>query len=221
MTALLVIKVLSILFESLSYGAINKYGKPIGWNILFYIFYFVKGLMIFVVILLLGMGWSFLRPFLKIEEKQYLLVVLTLQVIANAAYVVTVDSAPGSESWYTWSNLLHLLDFVCCILVVFPILYTIQHLKRTGNVDGKQALTVKRLIQFRELYFCLMAYIYFSRLVLPSLSTVLPFEYEWLVFFLDETSILALFIFVGYRFRPIKQNPYIHIDDQVRNILQW
>ena len=29
-------------------------GRPIGWNVLFYIFYFVKALMLFVVILLVG-----------------------------------------------------------------------------------------------------------------------------------------------------------------------
>jgi len=214
MAALVLIKTLSVFFESLSYGAINMYGKPVAWTVLFYIFYFVKGLMIFVVILLLGMGWSFLRPFLKVEEKKFLLVILTLQVVANIAFVVTSSEAPGTQSWLGWSNILHLLDFLCCVLVVFPILYTIQHLQRTGDADGKKAITINRLVQFRELYFALMGYIYFSRLVLPFIASILPYEWEWSGYFLDEFSTLCLFVFIGYRFIPRKENPYIQVNDQ-------
>lgn len=80
MTVLLVCKALSLFFEALSLSAIANLGRAIGWNVLFYIFYFVKGMLFFVVIMLIGTGWSFVKPFLNDQEKQIMMVVLPLQV---------------------------------------------------------------------------------------------------------------------------------------------
>lgn len=47
---------------------------------MYYIFAFIKGVMRFVVILLIGTGWSLLKPYLNDREKKIVLVVLALQV---------------------------------------------------------------------------------------------------------------------------------------------
>ena len=44
--------------------------------------------LLFTVIVLIGIGWSFLKPFLREKEKKVLMIVIPLQVLANLASVV-------------------------------------------------------------------------------------------------------------------------------------
>ena len=53
--------------------------------------------MFFSVIMLVGTGWSLLKPFLNIREKKILLAVLPLQVIDNIALVVMEEMSPVSK----------------------------------------------------------------------------------------------------------------------------
>jgi hypothetical protein len=64
MTILLVLKMLSVLFESVRYHYIKLTGYALGWNAVYYFFTFLKSMMLFVVILLIGTGWSLLKPYL-------------------------------------------------------------------------------------------------------------------------------------------------------------
>ena len=58
-------------------------------NVLFYIFGFFKGI---ILIVLIGTGWSFIKPNLQDKEKKVLMIVIPLQVIANVAQVVIDES---------------------------------------------------------------------------------------------------------------------------------
>lgn len=55
-------------------------GNPDGWNVAYYVFTFLRGVMFFVVIVLIGTGWSYLRPYIGENEKKILVVVIPLQV---------------------------------------------------------------------------------------------------------------------------------------------
>ena len=61
MSIVVVVKGLSLLAESIPYFTIASTGEAVGWNVLFYIFTFIKGIMMFVVLLLIGTGWSLLK----------------------------------------------------------------------------------------------------------------------------------------------------------------
>ena len=63
------------------------------------LFSFLKGVMLFVVILLIGTGWSLVKPYLNDREKKIVLVVLVLQVVDNVALVVFEETAPGSRAF--------------------------------------------------------------------------------------------------------------------------
>jgi G protein-coupled receptor 107 len=65
----------------------------------------VKGVMMFVVILLIGMGWSLMKPFLAEHDKKIMLIVIPLQVIDNIALIIVEDTAPGSQGWFAWVTL--------------------------------------------------------------------------------------------------------------------
>ena len=55
--------------------------------------------------------------------------VLSLQVLDNIAMVVLEETAPGSQGWLAWRDILHLVDIVCCCAIMFPIVWSIRHLR--------------------------------------------------------------------------------------------
>jgi len=70
MFGLLIVKMLTVLFESVRYHFLKLYGNAVFWSVLYYIFAFLKGVMLFVVILLVGTGYSFIKPFLSDRDKK-------------------------------------------------------------------------------------------------------------------------------------------------------
>jgi len=57
---------------------------------------------LFTVILLIGTGWAFLKPFLNDREKKVFMFVIPLQLFANIALIIVGESSPGSQEWVTW-----------------------------------------------------------------------------------------------------------------------
>lgn len=81
MTLCLVLKICTLFFEAFREHAVKTTGmKNDGWTIMFYIFSFLKGTLMFAVIVLIGTGWSYLKPFLTDRDKQIMLAVLVAQV---------------------------------------------------------------------------------------------------------------------------------------------
>jgi hypothetical protein len=129
MLALLTVKVLTLLFESIRYHYIATYGVSEGWSLVYYFFATLKGIMLFTVILLIGSGYSLMKNYLNANEKKVIYAVLILQVVDNIAMVVLEETAPGSETWLTWKDILHLVDILCCIAILLPIIWSIKHLR--------------------------------------------------------------------------------------------
>ena len=85
--AVLILKALNLLCEAEDKSYIKRIGSAHGWDVLFYIFGFLKGITLFMLIVLIGTGWSFLKPYLQDKEKKVLMIVIPLQVVANIAQV--------------------------------------------------------------------------------------------------------------------------------------
>lgn len=55
------------------------------------------------------------------------------------AQIVLDEMAPGSMAWLKWRNVLHVVDLVCCCSILFPIIWSIRHLRQVrGIVVQKQ-----------------------------------------------------------------------------------
>lgn len=213
MGALVFIKALDLICEAEDEYFIKSTGTPHGWDIAFYFFSFLKGVMLFVVIVLIGTGWSFLKPFLQDKDKKILMVVIPLQVFANIANVVIDETGPFAKDWTTWKQLLILVDIVCCCAVLFPIMWSIRDLKKASQTDGKAARTLVKLTLFRQYYIVLFVYIYFTRVVVYALTTVTVYKYRWVSDCAAELASLSFYVFTGYKFSPTEQNPYLAVDD--------
>ncbi|MFS7961639.1 putative transmembrane protein GPR107/GPR108 [Helianthus anomalus] len=213
MLAVLLLKALNLLCETEDKSYIKRTGTPHGWDVLFYIFSFLKGITLFTLIVLIGTGWSFLKPYLQDREKKVLMVVIPLQVVANVAQVVIDETGPFGQDSNTWRQVFLLVDIICCCAVLFPIIWSIKKLREAAMTDGKAAVNLMKLTLFRQYYVVVICYIYFTRVAVYVLETITSYRYAWTSVLAAELATLAFYVFTGYSFRPKVHNPYFAIDD--------
>lgn len=214
MLAVLIMKALNLLCETEDKSYIKKTGTAHGWDVLFYIFSFLKGITLFTLIVLIGTGWSFLKPYLQDKEKKVLMIVIPLQFIANVAQVVIDETGPFGQEYNTWKQVFLLVDVVCCCAVLFPIVWSIKNLREAATTDGKAAVNLMKLTLFRQYYIVVICYIYFTRVAVYALETITSYRYQWTSVVAAELATLAFYVFTGYNFRPKVHNPYFAIDDE-------
>jgi hypothetical protein len=153
------------------------------------------------------------KPFLGDREKRILMVVVPLQVFANIAIIVTEEEAPSTRDWFTWRDLFHLVDIICCCAILFPIVWSIKQLREASRNDGKAARTLEKLTLFRQFYVVVVVYIYFTRIVVYLLrTTTMQFEYSWVSDAADQLATLAFYVWTAFKFRPQSNNPYLKLE---------
>ena len=222
MSVFLLLKTLSVLFESVRYHYIRVSGHAEFWSVVYYTFMFLKGTFLFTVILLIGSGWSFVKPFLSDREKKVICLVLTLQIMDNIALVVLSHETEGERVYDDWSVVLHMVDIICCCAVLVPIVWQVQSLengmestegeRRRSSADDVR--TLSKLKRFRSFYFLVVAYIYFTRIVVFLFAPVLDYRHTWIRYFVTELVTLAFYIVVGLKFRPMSESPYLAVKNE-------
>ncbi|XP_027183750.1 protein GPR107-like [Coffea eugenioides] len=213
MAALLLFKALKMICASEDKMYIRKTGTPHGWDVAFYIFGFLKGVTLFTVIVLVGTGWSFLKPYLQEREKIILMFVIPLQVLENIASVVISETGPVKKDWFAWTEMFLLIDVVCCCTILFPIFWSIRSLKEASKTDGKAAKNLEKLTLFKQFYTVVIAYLYFTRVVVSAIGANINYRYDWVPVAAAEGASLVFYLFTFYHFQPVERNPYLVIED--------
>ena len=95
-------------------------------------------------------------------------------MLANIAIVITGESSPALASWFTWRDLLHLIDLVCCCAILFPLVWHIKNLRDAAHTDGKAARNLEKLVLFRRFYILVVSYVYFTRIGASALPSPPP-----------------------------------------------
>lgn len=152
MSALLLFKFLATFFESLRYHAIRVSGHAELWSVFYYGFTFIKGTFLFIVILLIGTGWSFVKPFLNDNEKKVVFCILLLQVLNNIAVVVLTHLTAGETSYEKWMAMLHIVDILCCCAVLIPIIWSINAMEKSIEGTEEEDDEQKGILQEEEEY---------------------------------------------------------------------
>ncbi|KAH7842791.1 hypothetical protein Vadar_009310 [Vaccinium darrowii] len=214
MCGLILMKALNLICAAEDKHYVKVTGTPHGWDVLFYIFQFIRVVLLFTVIVLVGTGWSFLKPFLQEKEKKVLMIVIPLQVLANVASVVIGETGPFIKDWVTWNQVFLLVDIVCCCAIIFPIVWSIRSLRETSKTDGKAARNLAKLTLFRQFYIVVIGYLYFTRIVVFALKTIAAYKYQWVSNAAEEIASLAFYIVMFYMFRPVEKNEYFALDDE-------
>jgi hypothetical protein len=141
------------------------------------------------------------------------MVVIPLQVLANGAFMIYDEAGPSTKDFFAWKQVFLLVDIICCCAVLFPIVWSIRHLRDASHTDGKAAQNLIKLTLFRHYYIVVLSYIYFTRVVVFGLLTVTVYRYRWTSNFAEEMAALAFFVYTGYKFRPVERNPYLVLED--------
>ncbi|KAG2272599.1 hypothetical protein Bca52824_067154 [Brassica carinata] len=175
---------------------------------------FIRVVLLFTVIVLIGTGWSFLKPFLQEKEKNVLMVVVPLQVLANIASVVIGETGPFIKDWVTWNQVFLLVDIVCCCAILFPIVWSIRSLRETSKTDGKAARNLAKLTLFRQFYIVVIGYLYFTRIVVFALKSIAAYKYLWVSNAAEEIASLVFYMVMFYMFRPVEKNEYFVLDEE-------
>jgi NADH:ubiquinone oxidoreductase subunit 3 (subunit A) len=193
------------------------------WSIIYYSLNFLRGMFLFTVILLIGSGWSFVKPFLSDREKKIISLVLTLQVLDNIAFIVMSQETEGGFLYDDWSAILHLVDILCCCAVLVPIVWQVNALEKSMENNGERApseddeRTLSKLKLFRSFYLSVVAYIYFTRIMVYLFATLLDYRHTWIRYFITELVTLAFYIITGLTFRPKSENPYVAVQKDKSN----
>ncbi|KAF7079466.1 hypothetical protein CFC21_083695 [Triticum aestivum] len=213
MGALLLFKALKMACAAEDTWYVESTGTPHGWDVAFYVFGFFKGVLLFTVIVLIGTGWSFLKPYLQEREKNVLMIVIPLQVIENLVLVVIGETGPTGRDWVVWNHVFLLVDVICCCAVFFPIIWSIRGLREASKTDGKAARNLHKLTLFKRFYIVVVGYLYFTRIIVSAFLAVLNYKYQWGVNVAVEAASFAFYVFVFYNFHPVEKNPYLYVGD--------
>lgn len=220
MGALILVKFFSVFFESIRYHAIEISGHAELWSVLYFAISFVRGFFLFAMILLIGTGWSFVKPFLNDREKKVILVVMMLQVLNNIAIVVLQQETEGENSFKKWTGLLHIVDILCCCAVLVPIVWQVNELEKSIESEdeavavadeepvmatGEKEQVLAKLKLFRTFYLVVVAYIYSTRILVYLFAALLDYRHLWLQSFVVEGVTLAFYVVVGLMFRPVTE----------------
>lgn len=210
MTVLVFAKACSLLFHGINFHYIAIYGKPVvTWAYLYYATRTVKGSLFFLTLVLIGSGWSFIKHILSEEDKNMILVIVTLQIVAHTAEIMTDESTEGEPDYDIWAALYSMVDLFSCVAILFPISWSMRHLQEASRTDGKAAINLRKLELFKRFYIISTVYIYVTRIVTFLFLSTLSYKYSWVAEFQSEFVTLIYFIVTGYYFQPMPTNPYL------------
>lgn len=83
----------------------------------------MKGAVLFITIVLIGTGWTFIKHILGDKDKKLFMIVIPLQVLANVAEIIIAESEEGAIEHRTWLDVFILVDLLCCAAILFPVVW--------------------------------------------------------------------------------------------------
>lgn len=213
MSILMILKISSLISQSVMFYDLSRLGSNDGWNIATYIFRFLKTITFFTVIIMIGTGWRFIKPFLNDDEKKIFYIVIPLQIISNIALIISEETSLINPNWNLYIYVFKGLDILCSFIVLLPILWSKTHLKSASEIDGKKKQSLEKLFLFRMFYLSVVGYLYLSSTIGNLISASASIRNVWCRSLVEELFTLIFFIFVAVQFRPIKNNSYFKLDE--------
>ncbi|KAL7610095.1 hypothetical protein Lser_V15G11097 [Lactuca serriola] len=162
-------------------------GTAHGLDVVFFIFQLMTAVLLSTVIVLIGAGWFFWKPFLKREEELVLMIVIVLEVWANVDPILPWEAAVP----YNKENG-SLADVIYCFAIYFSIALSsilLDEIRETDLNGDKNKLWLFMMLT--------IVYVLITKLFLLALST------RWEVYVVKETTILVFCMSIIYIFRPV------------------
>lgn len=188
-------------------------GTSHGWDVMFYTSYFIRAFLFLTVIMLIGSGWSYIKPYLRAKQKMLLAVGVSLQIFANVSYIYINESGPSVKNYWHWTSAFFVLDAFGFLVVMVPIAKSIRYLKESAKADGTAATTLARMTTLKNFVFCVLVYWYATR----TMKYTIGYDDchpgsevdSWV-----ETFTIIFYIVMFSLFRPTEENEYLVVQDE-------
>ena len=227
MLLLLTLKCVTMLTLSLKYRSISRSNQSPFWGPIDLTIESFKSIGNFLVLILLGTGWSVLTPTLSPRSKKLATIIITIQIVSSILSFSLSSDAYGTSEYVAVSTALRLLDVLCCVIVLTPIVWKIRDLESTTSSSSSSAAGVgsssyeddinsssddddddttqikrsRSLKKFRLFYIAIVSYIYLTRILLYIIKNSLTYNHEWFEELLYEVFTLAVYGVAGWMAR--------------------
>ncbi|KAK9072754.1 hypothetical protein SSX86_009189 [Deinandra increscens subsp. villosa] len=205
MGALLTMQAVSMFCNAEERHHVKATGTPQGWDVTFYVFRFMNSVLLFIVIVLIGAGWWYLKPFLQKKENIFLMIMIPFQVLSDVASIVMDETGPSSKDWVAWNQVYTVNDVICCCVVMLPIFWSIRSLKEPSKTDEKAGRSLSLFVQF---YRLVTGYLLFTRIGVFGLETIVGYKSQWVCSAAVEIGTFVFYLVMFFMFRPIEEDGY-------------
>ncbi|EKE38030.1 hypothetical protein ENUP19_0062G0023 [Entamoeba nuttalli] len=162
-----------------------------------YTFRIIETLSFYIVTLLVASGWSRKSKF-SFEQKKTLLFFILLQVLSNILYLVAKENELVNTRV---TSVLRLIDIICSICILFPLIKTLNLLKKN---TGTEAKTLKQYQRFSRCYSILLTIAYFKILIAYINDIASTREFDFIYLSVDKALYIIYSIYLMIAFRPKK-----------------
>ncbi|CAH1415896.1 unnamed protein product [Lactuca virosa] len=168
---------------------------PHGWDLLLYIFQFIRIVLFYCVIMLTGSGWCFWKPSFQGRDKLVFMTVILIQVIINVTLILIGETVSYSYiDRLSWIVVIILADFFCRFAVFVSFKWS------------------PRARFARPESWLVMGIVYFNiwSILLRRGPDYAAYQCPWVFnIVLDETVNLVLCMVLFYIFRPSEKDECI------------
>ncbi|XP_052626861.1 protein CANDIDATE G-PROTEIN COUPLED RECEPTOR 7 [Lactuca sativa] len=206
MGVLLVMNLVVLISAATDLYYVKFTGTPHGSDVLYHMCKFVRTVLLFTLIVLIGNGYCFWKPFLEVKEKLVLMIVILLQVWVNVYAIFEWKAGPYNNEEDVVDSLS--IDFICCFVIFVPIWFSVIWFNKDNHeTDGNDVMNRVRLFLFG---FAVFAYVFFTRFLMVAF--LIPSNHG-----VQEISLLVLCMVVFYIFRPSDED----CDGKTVEIAAW
>ncbi|KAK9072753.1 hypothetical protein SSX86_009188 [Deinandra increscens subsp. villosa] len=216
MGALLTMQAVSMFCNAEERRHVKATGTPQGWDVTFYVFRFINSVLLFIVTVLIGAGWWYLKPFLQKKENIFLMIMIPFQVLSDVASIVMDETGPSSKDWATWNQVYMVNDAICRCAVLFPIVWSIRSLKESSKTDDKAGRNLSLFTQFFRL---VVGYLWLPKICVFALESIVDYTNIWVFSATEEISTLLFYLVMFFMFRPVEEDhEYFVVDNESLNL---
>jgi len=215
-----ILKTLTLFLQSAVYAHRNSTGGTGALvDVIFVIVAAAKTAILFVIVILLGSGWSISRASLSERERQLIVTVLVVQVIVNIAIATIEEGSPaGTETVSKLRLGLRIADLFCAFLVLVPIISRAKtHHEQSIHGGDKSATAASRLQTFRSFYIATFLFLYFTRIVVPYLESHLSYLFLWVPHLLYEIAAVIFYWHAAKLFHPSSE-AWVSVSNQQQTV---
>ncbi|CAH8321877.1 unnamed protein product [Eruca vesicaria subsp. sativa] len=205
--ALLLMKSLSLLCNAEVKYYAKTTGTPHGWNISFHVFQVIGNVMLFMVIVLVGTGWSFVKPMLQKKEKKLLMMIIPFEVISTNALIVIGGTGPYVHNWLLWTYVFLFVEiafWVAMRCVIDLWMFCVRKISRKAVTSPC----------FGNFYSLLFVYLRLTRVGVRALKKIVGYKYQWVSNAAEIVSLAFYALMWYYMFRPMERNGYFDVEKE-------